>query len=317
MQGVILAAGKGTRLRPITLTRSKAMTPIVGKPIVLRVIETLTANGVNDIVLVTSPEDQEINDYFSNRLDFDFDLGLVHQPTPKGMGDALLHAAPLIRDDFILSACDNLVDPEEMRRIIETWSMTPPPNAILTLIPVGTEKLSRMGVVKLESEWVTHIVEKPGPEKAPSNIASVPLYCFSRRLLDYLSEIKPSPRGEYELQDAIQMLIENNGRVRGLELHNRMDLTTPEDLLALNLHYLSNGREDLLLASDVSNTGTQILDPVYIESDTTIGNNCIIGPNVYIERECKIDDHVTIQDAVVLRGRNVAAHQHVANQVVW
>jgi glucose-1-phosphate thymidylyltransferase len=317
MQGVILAAGKGTRLHPITLTRSKAMTPIVGKPIVLRVIETLTANGVNDIVLVTNPEDREINDYFNNRTDFNFNLELVHQPTPIGMGDALRHAAPLIRDDFILSACDNLVNPEEMGRILETWQTKPSPNAILTLIPVGPEELSRMGVVKLESEWVTYIVEKPGPEKAPSNIASVPLYCFSRSLLDYLSEIKPSPRGEYELQDAIQMLIEHDGLVRGLELRHRMDLTTPEDLLALNIHYLSNGKEDLLLASDISDTGTQILDPVYIERDTIIGNDCMIGPNVYIERDCKIEDYVTIQDAVVLRGRNIPAHQHVTNRIVW
>ena len=72
------------------------------------------------------------------------------------------------------------------------------------------------GIVELDGEWVVRIVEKPTPEEAPSNVSSLPMYCFGQTLLGYLPEIELSPRGEYELQDAIQMLIEREGRVRGV-----------------------------------------------------------------------------------------------------
>jgi NDP-sugar pyrophosphorylase family protein len=316
MQGVILAAGHGSRLQPITLTRSKAMLPILGKPIVERVMEDLLANGVDDFVLVVSTHDRYITRYFQNESRIQAEVRFVYQPERLGMANALSCAAPLISDDFILSACDNLISVGHVARMMELWQTSPQPNGVLTLMPVEPERLGSVGIVEMDGPWVTRIVEKPPPEEAPSNISSLPLYCFSKRILTYLPEVPLSPRGEYELQDAIQMLIERDGRVRGQIVHRRLTLTSPADLLAINQHYLVNGSDRPQLAPQTVGPNTQLITPLRIESGTVIGANCTIGPNAYIERDCHIGEGVTIRNAVVLRESTIAEGVVVVDQVV-
>ncbi len=316
MQGVILAAGHGSRLQPITLTRSKAMVPILGKPIVERVMEHLLANGVDDFVLVVSTDDRYISRYFRHESEIRADVRFVYQPQRLGMANALQQAAPLISGDFVLSACDNLISAEYVGQMMDTWQGEPRPNAVLALMPVEPERRGSVGIVEMDGPWVRRIVEKPRPEEAPSDISSLPLYCFSRRILDYLEQVRPSPRGEYELQDAIQMLIENEGQVRGLMAPRRLTLTSPADLLAINRHYLLNGNDQPQLAPYTVGPNTRLVTPLRIEVGTVIGQGCTIGPNVYIERNCRIGDGVTLRDAVLLRESTVSEGAVVENQVV-
>jgi NDP-sugar pyrophosphorylase family protein len=316
MQGVILAAGKGLRLQPITLTRSKAMLPILGKPIVERVMEHLVANGVDDFILVVSPNDRDITRYFCRQVEIEADVRLVYQPERRGTANALLCAAPLIGGDFILSACDNLISVEHVGRMIETWQTPPRPNAVLTLMPVEADRLGSTGIVEMDGPWIVRIVEKPSPAEAPSNISSLPLYCLSPRILDYLPLVPLSPRGEYELQDAIQMLIERDGCVRGVTVERRLTLTSPADLLAINRHYLFDGDDRPQLAPHTVGLNTQLITPLRIESGVVIGANCAIGPNVYIERDSRIGDGVTIKNAVVLRESVVPGGATIEDRVV-
>lgn len=197
MQAVILAAGRGTRLHPITADRTKAMCPIVGKPMVERVMDTLAANGVSEFILVINPEDLEIIEYFENKSSIKAKIQFIEQAQQLGMGHALLQAAPYIRDDFILSSCDNLVDQNVIKRLQKKWVSNPPPNGILALLRVGPDEITRMGVVELDDDHnrILQIIEKPTLEDAPSNIGSVPIYLFSHRLLDDLRKTQPSPRG--------------------------------------------------------------------------------------------------------------------------
>jgi NDP-sugar pyrophosphorylase family protein len=316
MQGVILAAGHGSRLQPITLTRSKAMVPILGKPIVERVMEQLLRNGVDDLILVVSPRDRYITRYFRRESRIEADVRFAYQAERLGMANALLVAAPLINDDFVLSACDNLISEQYVGQMLAAWGSNPRPNAILTLMPAEPERLGKVGIVAMDGPWVTRIVEKPSPEEAPSNISSLPLYCFTRRILDYLPQVPLSARGEYELQDAIQMLIEGEGRVRGLLVDERLTLTSPADLLAINRHYLLTGNDQPQLAPHTVGRNTRLITPLRIEGGTVIGENCTIGPNVYVERDCQIGDGVTICNAVILRESSVPDGVIVENQVV-
>lgn len=316
MQGVILAAGKGSRLHPITLSRSKAMLPILGKPIVERVMELLLANGVDDFILVVSPEDRDITHYFRRESMLQAEVRFVYQTERLGMAKALQCAAPLITEDFVLSACDNLVTAADVGRLMVFWQTEPQPNAILTLMPVTRERISSTGIVAMDGPWITRVVEKPTPEEAPSNISSLPLYVFSTRILAYLPEVAPSPRGEYELQDAIQMLIRREGRVGGVMVERRLTLTNAADMLALNREYLMHGDGRPQLEPYTVGPDTQLITPLYIERGTVIGTGCAIGPNVYIERDCCIGDHVTLRDAVLLRGATVADGETVVDQVI-
>jgi dTDP-glucose pyrophosphorylase len=316
MQAVILAAGRGKRLHPITISRTKAMVPIVGKPIIERVMENFVLNGTRNFILVTSPEDTEIERYFSEISSIDAKVSLVKQPEPLGMGDALLQAVPLIDGDFLLSACDNLIKASEIRKMVDIWEIEKP-SAILSTLKVGPKDIERMGIVELNGNQITRIVEKPLIKEAPSKIGSVPLYIFNQDILGYLSNISPSPRGEYEIQDAIQALIDGGGYVRSVEINNRKDLTKPEDLLKLNLGILKDKNfESSIAASNIGN-GTSFKHPVHIATGVIIGANCVIGPNVYIEPGSIIYGGVQLKNTVVLRNRKIRRGSSINNKVVW
>jgi len=316
MQGIILAAGKGSRLQHITLTRSKAMLPILGKPMVERVMLDMVANGVDDFILVVSPNDRDITHYFHCESDLEAEVRFVYQPQRLGMANALVCAAPLIQGDFILSACDNLVSAEHVGRMIDAWQWPTKPNGILTRMSVEPGRLGQTGIVEMNGPWIERIVEKPKPEDAPSNISSLPPYCSSPRILDYLPEVHPSARGEYELQDAIQMLIERDGHVGGVTCKRRLTLTNAADLLALNRHYLEEGADRPQLSPQTVGPNTQLTTPLRIENGTVIGANCVIGPNAYIERDCRIGDGVTLRNVVVLRETAVPDGATCQDQVV-
>lgn len=315
MQGVILAAGRGSRLRHLTSARSKAMLPIAGRPIVERVMEPLAAHGVRDFVLVIHPDDEAIVRHFRERASVSGRVAFVEQAQRRGMADALLQAKKRIKGDFLLSACDNLVSPDDVGRLLATWHAEPRPSGVLALLPVEPERLGSVGIVERDGPWVTRIVEKPAPEEAPSDVSSLPLYIFSRPLLDYLDQVPISARGEYELQDAIQMLIERQGRVRGCMLPGRMTLTYPRDLLTLNRHYLAQDGERLWVGAS-SGPGTQFVPPSIVEAGVDVGAGCVIGPAVYAEAGCRIGDDAVVQDAVLLRDAVVPPGTTIVGQVL-
>jgi NDP-sugar pyrophosphorylase family protein len=209
-----------------------------------------------------------------------------------------------------------LVAPAHVGDLIRAWQADGPMDGLISLRRVDRSEISKVGIVALEGDRVLHIVEKPQPDEAPSNIASLPLYVFAPRILDYLPQIPLSPRGEYELQDAIQMLIDRQHTVRGLFTEGRLTLTGPEDLLAINRHYLIEGHDRPQLAPFTVGPNTHLITPLRIEADTIIGSDCVIGPRVYIERHCQIGHGVTIKDAVLLRDSIVDDHAMIIGEVI-
>jgi len=316
MQGVILAAGKGSRLHPITTKRSKAMLPILGKPIVERVLESIQEGGVRDFILVVSQDDKEIIQYFQEESQLDADIRFVIQEERLGMANAMVCAAPFIHEDFVLSSCDNLVAPRHVGDLIRAWQVDGPMEGLISLRRVDHSEVTKLGIVVLDGNRIVRIVEKPQLDEAPSDIASLPLYIFTPRILEYLPQVPLSARGEYELQDAIQMLIDHQYEVHGLSTEGRLTLTGPEDLLVINRHYLMEGHDRPQLAPFTVGPNTHLITPLRIEEGTIIGRDCVIGPRVYIERDCRIGNGVTIKDAVLLRGSTIEDHAMVIGEVV-
>jgi bifunctional UDP-N-acetylglucosamine pyrophosphorylase/glucosamine-1-phosphate N-acetyltransferase len=315
MQAVILAAGKGSRLHPLTLKRSKAMIPILGKPMVERVLETLVDNGARDVIMVVSREDEEIRRHFQEESCIEADIRFVEQEQRLGMANALNLAASLIQEPFVMSACDNLTPPQHVADLIATHRQAGA-LATLSLMEIDRSLAGRTGVVEWRDGLVWRIVEKPKPEEAPSNISSLPLYVFEPQILAYLPEVQLSPRGEYELQDAIQMLIARHGRVTGAFTTHRLQLTNAADLLALNRHYLETGGDAPQMAPQEVGRDTHLVTPLRIEEGVTIGSGCMIGPRVYIERNCRIGAQVVLRDAVVLRDTVIEDGRTIVGEVV-
>jgi NDP-sugar pyrophosphorylase family protein len=314
MQGVLLAAGKGTRLQPLTLVRSKVMAPVAGRPLGARVADLLVAQGIRELVVVVSSDDAEVRPYFADHAGFGVPVRFVEQAERKGMAHALGLAAPLITGDFIMSACDNLVDASHLGEMVATHQHAKAA-ATLSLMAIDRAQASKTGIVEWDHRFVRRIVEKPSPEEAPSNISSLPLYLFSPELLALLPLIQPSARGEYELQDAIQMLIERTGRVRGVLTATRQQVTTAADLLALNLECLDRDPA-LCVCSPPLPEDVTLIPPVVIEAGVEIGPGAVLGPRVYVESGARIGAGARLCDSLILRGAEVAARQSVNGAVV-
>lgn len=319
MQGVILAAGKGKRLQPVTPARTKAMAPVAGKPIVARVFDLLVQNGVKAIVLLVSPDDEAIQPYFTQHTPPGVRVTFVVQHERLGMAHALSLVAPHLHGDFIMSACDNLVPPEHVAALIATHRREQA-NATLSLMEIDIAYAASTGIVEWEhgaqGRLIRRIVEKPKPEDAPTNISSLPLYLFSPKLLDYLPQVKPSPRGEYELQDAIQLLINGSGRVTGVLTAVRWQLTNVNDLLELNRHYLAAEHPHQQPHTHPINHDVRLIPPVRIDADCVLDPSCVIGPHVYLEPGCRVGAGATIANAILLRNAVIEAGQQVVDQVV-
>ena len=313
MQAVILAAGMGTRLRPVTANRSKAMVPVLGRPLVERALVPFVGNGVRDFVFVISPDDTEIAGYFTERTSLEITARFVIQEERLGMAHALSLAAPFVEGRFAVSACDSLLDSSHVGDLLSVGDDV---DAALSLLDVEPERLSRSGVVELDGSRVRRIVEKPSLEDAPSNTVSLPHYVFSPQLLEILPLIQTSPRGEYELQDAIQGLIDGGGKVIGVRADERFQVSSPEDLLKLTLQLFSEGSEPMRIDSAAVGRGTTIVEPVLVERGAELGDGCEIGPEVFLESGCRIGDDVIVRRSIVLRGGRVAMGETVEDMVV-
>lgn len=319
MQGVILAAGKGKRLQPVTPARTKAMAPVAGKPIVARVFDLLVQTGVNEVILLVSPDDNAIVPYFERHTPPGVQVTFVVQQERLGMAHALGLVAPHLHGDFIMSACDNLVPPEHMAALIATHRREQA-NATLSLMEIDIAHAASTGIVEWEAgaegRLIRRIVEKPQPHEAPSNVSSLPLYVFSSTLLHYLPQVKPSARGEYELQDAIQLLINHSGRVTGVLTDVRWQLTNVNDLLELNRHYLAVEQAHGQVHVPPINHGVRLIPPVRIDADCVIDSSCIIGPHVYLEPGCRIGAGARVENAILLQNAVVEAGAVIAGAVV-
>ena len=298
MLAVILAAGRGTRLGGLTALHSKPMLPVVGKPLIERVMMQMAAAGIEQFLLVVSPDDSEIVEYFTPKVSLFRSLRFVYQDHPLGTGHALLCAAEFIENDFILAACDNLVSSSHIREMLQKWSSQSGLNALLSVMPVDPDQVSSTAIVELEGDSVTGIIEKPCLDEVNSLVASLPLYIFTPDITRLLRDVKVSIRGEIELQDAIHTVIKSRGNVRGVETQRRLTLTTLDDYLYINLHYLRS--RDFISRCFSSITDSVLIPPYFIGWDVELGDGCVIGPNVFIDNESKLTAGTMLSDAVVL-----------------
>jgi NDP-sugar pyrophosphorylase family protein len=313
MQIVMLAAGLGTRLRPVTDQRSKAMVPVLGRPLVERALMPFVENGVRDVVFVVSPEDAEIEEHFAVRSNLGITARFVAQHDRLGMGHALGLAATFVHERFAVSACDSLLDPSSVRKLIVASDET---DAVLSLLDVEPELVTRSGVVEMDGDRVARIVEKPSPQEAPSHTISLPHYVFDPRLLEYLPQVQPSPRGELELQDAIQMLIGDGGNVMGVKVSERFQVSTPHDLLTLTRRLFAEPSGSQRAGAVGLSRDVAFVEPVHIEAGAIIGDGCEIGPEAFLENGARVGAGAVVRRSIVLRNATVDGGETVEDQVV-
>lgn len=238
MKGIILAAGRGKRLRPITDTVAKALLPIKGKPAIEWVIKNLSSSGVNDIYVVVGHLGKQVTDHLGDGSQFACRLTYRRQKEQLGMANALTTAMDFFDDVTMVIASDCILPVEHLEELQNLY-FKEGCDAVLSLKELDEEEILSSAMVKMKKDAsISRIIEKPRRNEVTSNIASSPAYIFNSVIKEYLPKVEKSRRGEYEVQDAIQMMIDDGLTVRGLMSESFLHLTNMEDLLKLNFEYM-------------------------------------------------------------------------------
>jgi len=231
LKAVVLAAGKGTRLREMTDAVPKPMLEVGGKPMLWHVLSALRSAGVSEAALIVGYRADVVRDYFGQGDDVGVHLSYFVQEVQDGTGKAAEPAREFLSDGpFFFSFGDILTDPSVYTSMVEAFDREP---ADLLLAVREVPDPSRFGAVRTEDGRITDIVEKPGPGSAPSNWVNAGIFIADPVLFEYTARLEPSPRGEYEIPDALRMMIEDGRVVRAHEVREPWrDVGTPEDLAA-------------------------------------------------------------------------------------
>lgn len=229
MKAVVLAAGKGTRMREVTDSIPKPMVEVGGRPILWHVLRALQGAGVREAAIIVGYMPDTIRSYFQNGEEVGVRLSYFTQEVQDGTGRAAEPARGFLSDGpFFFSFGDILTAPAEYARMAEGFGETP---TDLLLAVRSVEDPYRFGVVSINGDAILKIVEKPAPGTAESNWVNAGIFVTTPSLFDYTEKLAPSERGEYEIPDAIRMMIADGRTVRAFKLASRWrDVGTPEDL---------------------------------------------------------------------------------------
>ncbi|MBW4695001.1 MAG: glucose-1-phosphate thymidylyltransferase [Lyngbya sp. HA4199-MV5] len=328
MKAIILSGGKGTRLRPLTYTGAKQLVPVANKPILWYGIEAIVATGITDIGIIISPETgEEVKAKTGDGDRFGARITYILQEHPAGLAHAVKIARPFLGDSsFVMYLGDNLIQ-NELGGFLDHFKEQQM-DALIMLRPVVNP--SAFGVAQVDEQGrVVHLVEKP--KVPPSNLALVGIYFFAQTIHASIDRIQPSPRGELEITDAIQNLIDQQKHVEARQIEGWwLDTGKKDDLLEANQIIL-----DTCLQSDLCgelDAQTQISGRVQIGHGSKLINCTVRGP-VTIGKDCHLEnsfigpyssiaDQVTLIDAdlehsVILQGaRIVGIHQRIVDSVI-
>jgi len=326
MKALILAGGKGVRLRPITYTIAKQLIPVANKPILHYVKEHLMEAGIQDFNVIISPETGSDIKKALSESESDLRISYIMQEEPLGLAHAVKVARNHLRDDpFVMYLGDNLIG-QGIRELVEGFQ-TSGADALILLKEVKDPRM--FGVAEVDSSGrVRRLIEKPA--EPHSNLALVGVYIFSPVIHAAIEQVKPSRRGELEITDAIQKLLEQGYTVESVILHSWwLDCGKKDDLLEANRVVLDElimrgidgvvgenskvyGRVQLAQGASVRNS--TIRGPAVIGENTVIDGS-FVGPFTSIGSNCQIQ-HSIIEHAVILDGVRMVGVSRLEDSII-
>ena len=317
MKALVLAGGKGTRLRPLTYTVAKQLIPVGNRPILYYVMDQIAHVGITDVGIIISPETgHDVQESLTSNP-WGFTFTFISQGRPLGLAHAVKTAQPFLQSDpFLMYLGDNLVG-QDLTGFVKEFEKEKP--AALILLK-EVEHPEMFGVAEVDGHGsIKRLVEKP--KDPPSNLALVGTYVFSPAIHAAIAEITPSWRGELEITDAIQKLLEQGRTVQSFTLNSWwLDTGKKDDLLEANRVVLDEwiqrdlqgdigvesrivGRVRIEAGAHI--TRSTIRGPAVIGRGTTI-TDAFIGPYTSIGNDCTIAstalEHCVIMNAVSIEG---------------
>ncbi len=327
MKGIILHGGHGTRLRPLTHTGPKQLLPIANKPMSQYALEDIRDTGITEIaIIIGDVYSEKVKEFYGDGTKFGVEISYIYQDSPKGISHAIKLCKDFIgKDKFVVYLGDNV-----LRTSLNEYTkkfLTSDADALILLCAV--EDPSRFGIADVNNDKIIKIVEKPKNPK--SNLAVIGVYFLSPKIFDIIDRLKPSWRGELEITDALQMMMDD-----GLNLTYDTvtgwwkDTGTPEDILHANKLILDSiGTENQFVLnkdSDVQGNivigkNTTISRDSFIRGPVIIGEHCTIGPSSRIGPYVSIGNkstiqHCDIENSIVMDDCRIKAKIHIKDSIV-
>jgi UDP-N-acetylglucosamine diphosphorylase / glucose-1-phosphate thymidylyltransferase / UDP-N-acetylgalactosamine diphosphorylase / glucosamine-1-phosphate N-acetyltransferase / galactosamine-1-phosphate N-acetyltransferase len=320
VQCVILAAGEGKRMRPLTGSRPKVMIPVANQPMLEHLINAIRDCGINEFILVVGYQEAAVRHHFGDGSDFGISIRYVTQKRQRGTGDAVLNVLSHVNGEFLLLNGDMILSREDIKAVLSSPSPA-----------LGICKSNHpwdFGVVTITDGIITGLEEKS--ENPKSSLINAGLYLFNSDIFTHLKQITPSPRGELELTDALLPYIKV-GSLHAVMLSSWADMGSPWDLLTANevlLGSLSSCiegeiEEGVVLKGAVQvGKGTVVKAGTYIEGPCVIGKDCRIGPHAYIRGataigdNCHIGHSIELKNSIVMNNSNIPHFNYVGDSVI-
>ncbi len=320
MKAVVLAAGEGKRLRPLTYTRPKCMIEIAGKPILWHVLHTLKAGGIKEATIVVKYMKEVIMDYFGDGKGIGMRLDYVTQGDGYGTGAAFLCAEKRVGDTFFGMAGDIISEPSSVKALIKNHEG----EATIGLTPV--KEPEHYGIAELRGKRITSFEEKP--ERPKGNLANASMYVFDKSIFRLIREMKKSARGEYEITDAVRRLA-GEGEAWGVRLPGYwLDMGMPWHLFEANEHLLERMKPQKGIVENttvkgklIMGEGARIFDS-YVEGTVYIGKGSEVGPHAFLRGttsigdSCSISDSTTIKNSILFNHVNAKHLAYIGDSVI-
>lgn len=320
VQCVILAAGEGKRMRPLTGSRPKVMLPVANHPMLEHLICAVRDAGIIEFILVVGYEEAAVRQYFGDGSRLGIRIHYVTQKRQRGTGDAVISSRPHLKGLFLLLNGDMILSVDDIRKIVS--------HSAPALGVCPSDHPQDFGVVTIENDKVTGLEEKT--DTPQSNLINAGIYLFNPDIFLHLEKITPSPRGELELTDALIPFIVDKS-LSAVTLSSWSDLGSPWDLLNANEVFLSTIssqcegeiEEGVTIKGSVQvGKGTVIKSGTYIEGPCIIGKDCRIGPHAYIRGStsigngCHIGHSTEIKNTIVMENTNIPHFNYVGDSVI-
>jgi bifunctional UDP-N-acetylglucosamine pyrophosphorylase/glucosamine-1-phosphate N-acetyltransferase len=331
MKAVILAAGEGLRLQPITSARPKHLIKVGGKPILEHCLNAVKISGTEKALIVVHYMADAIRRYFGDGREFGLAIEYVEQKEMLGTGNAVSLIEPYVKDDFLLVYGDLLFSAEAVKNVVDLHKKEKPA-ATMSVVPV--ENPEDYGIVELEDEkHVKRVVEKPNRSEAPSNLANAGVYVFSTEIFEKIRETLASARGEWEVTDAISQLANEKKTVLAVKISKDdwIDIGRPWDLLEANRWVLE--RMDHKIRGLVENgahligpvtvaetarirSGAYIEGPAFVDEESDVGPNCYIRPCTSIGRKVRVGNACEIKNSLIMDKVHIGHLSYVGDSVL-
>ncbi|MEM3397111.1 MAG: sugar phosphate nucleotidyltransferase [Thermoplasmata archaeon] len=319
MKAVVLAAGEGKRLKPLTAKTPKPLLPVAGKPLLLHILDALKNAGIEEIAIVVHQQEAQ----FREMLEGKEGITLIRQEKQAGTGDAVKTVRKFCDGNFLCLNGDIVFEEEILKEVLAKGK-----GGKNVLAAVRRENTLEYGAIEFDGEDVVKIHEKA---KVKGDYINAGIYYFTPEIFEALDKIKVSARGEYELTDAINLLASEKKVVSVKSAGAWEDIGKPWDLLKANEILLSKVQRKILGEVEeyavvkgnvvieegtVVHSGSYIVGPVYIGKNCRIGPNAYIRPSTYIGDNCHIGNASEIKNSIIMSNSNAPHFNYVGDSII-